>query len=332
MIDFLITWVDGHDPIWMKERNHYAALAHNEIDVDEIRYRNWENLRYWFRGVEKFAPWVNKIFFVTCGHLPEWLNTGHPKLEIVNHSDFIPAEYLPTFNSNVIELYFHRIKGLSEQFVYFNDDMFLIDSVLPSRFFRRGLPCDKGGFTIHPRNGMFGTAVYLAIQLINAHFNKKETVLKALPKWFTLRYPRQSLRSLLYASIKRNEFLGFFDPHLPQGYLKDTYEEVWANCSEDLIRTSKSHFRQYGDVTSWLLRYWQLASNTFFPYNTSNDGQFYFLDKRNIAEIIDCIRHQRKKIVCLNDMAETTVFDYLKNEILTALESILPDKCTFELS
>ena len=107
-IDFVITWVDGNDPEWKKERDQYAALVHGEKDNSIIRYRDWDLLRYWFRGVERFAPWVNNIFFVTWGHLPEWLNTDHPKLRIVKHSDFIPAEYLPTFSSNVFEYYFHN--------------------------------------------------------------------------------------------------------------------------------------------------------------------------------------------------------------------------------
>jgi len=72
--------------------------------------------------VEQFAPWVRKIHFVTCGQKPEWLNADHPKLSLVNHSDYIPQQFLPTFNSSLIEIYLHRIPDLTEHFVYFNDD------------------------------------------------------------------------------------------------------------------------------------------------------------------------------------------------------------------
>ena len=68
---------------------------------------------------------VRRIHFVTWGHLPSWLNKEHPKLNIVNHKDFIPEKYLPTFNSHAL-WNMHRIPGLAENFVYFNDDMFLI--------------------------------------------------------------------------------------------------------------------------------------------------------------------------------------------------------------
>ncbi|WP_331836427.1 hypothetical protein [Erysipelothrix piscisicarius] len=69
--------------------------------------------------------WVNNVYLITYGHLPDFLNVDHPKLKIINHTDYIPSDYLPTFSSHTIELNMHRIEGLSEHFVYFNDDMFL---------------------------------------------------------------------------------------------------------------------------------------------------------------------------------------------------------------
>jgi len=116
-IDFVICWVDGNDPEWQKQKNYYDTSQ--QTDSREIRYRDWDNLQYWFRGVEKYASWVNKIHFVTWGHLPQWLNTDHPKLNIVRHEDYIPKKYLPTFSARPIEVNLHRIKGLAEHFVFF---------------------------------------------------------------------------------------------------------------------------------------------------------------------------------------------------------------------
>ena len=124
-IDFVMIWVDGNDPEWQKEKAKYDERVVTTAN-SEVRYRDWDNLQYWFRAVEKFAPWVNKIHFVTWGHLPPWLDTSNPKLHVVNHKDFIPEEYLPTFSSHTIELNLHRIEGLAERFVYFNDDTFLM--------------------------------------------------------------------------------------------------------------------------------------------------------------------------------------------------------------
>jgi hypothetical protein len=135
MIDFIIPWVDSSDPGWRKEFNEYKRIK--EHDADKSNFRNWDNFHYWFRGVEKFAPWVNKIHFVTWGHLPKWLNPEHPKLNIINHEDYIPSEYLPTFSPQTIELNFHRIKKLSNEYVYFNDDTFLIDHVKKDDFFKK---------------------------------------------------------------------------------------------------------------------------------------------------------------------------------------------------
>ena len=143
-MDFVIAWVDGNDPAWQKEKRktEHVPEATAEADDRDERYRDWDNLQYWFRGVEQFAPWVRKIHFVTWGHLPKWLNTEHPKLHIVKHEDFIPSEFLPTFNSHTIEWNFHRIPGLSERFVYFNDDMFLLNQIHPENFFIGEKPVD----------------------------------------------------------------------------------------------------------------------------------------------------------------------------------------------
>lgn len=139
-IDFIITWVDGNREEWRALKSKYIESLSTEDKRRnaQARYREMGLLRYWFRGVEKFAPWVNRIHFVTCGQIPTWLNTEHPKIHLVNHTDYMPNEFLPTFNSNAIELGMHRINGLSERFVYFNDDVFLIAPVESTFFFEKG--------------------------------------------------------------------------------------------------------------------------------------------------------------------------------------------------
>ena len=96
-IDIVIPWVDGNDPEWLAEKNKYKK---NKAEDDNInRYRDWDLLRYWFRGIEKNAPWINKIHFITWGHLPSWLDAENPKLNIVKHQDYIPEKYLPPIYS-----------------------------------------------------------------------------------------------------------------------------------------------------------------------------------------------------------------------------------------
>jgi hypothetical protein len=331
VVDFVITWVDGNDPAWLKERKDYAMQANCEVDNRNVRFRDWENLKYWFRGVEKFMPWVNNIYFVTYGHLPQWLNVNHPKLKIVKHSDYIPKEYLPTFNSNVIEFYFHRIEGLSDKFVYFNDDHFILDHVEKSRFFRNGLPCDMAAMTTdsYTKPTIFDCSNYLSTALINKHFNKAEVMSRYFTKWFTFQYVKTSVKNFYYKFVRL--FPGFSINHLPQAYLKKTYSDVWEKCGEELQKTSQCRFRQYGIVAFWLFRYWQLASGNFQPYNYDKDGAFLEIDDSNVDWIAGIIKHKEKKLVCLNDTDNISDFPSCKAKILEALDEILPEKCSFEL-
>ena len=173
-IDFVIIWVDGNDREWQAEKARYDGKTVTNAN-SEVRFRDWDNLQYWFRGVERFAPWVNKIHFVTWGHLPKWLDTSNPKLNIVKHSDFIPEEYLPTFSSHTIELNLHRIEGLAEQFVYFNDDIFINAPVKPEDFFKEGLPLDVGAINcIYFGKDSAGFFHAANLVIINSHFNKKQ--------------------------------------------------------------------------------------------------------------------------------------------------------------
>ena len=111
-----------NDPKWKADFAKWSGLdttddSRNETSV--ARFRDYGFLKYWFRGVEKFAPWVRRIHFVTCGQKPDWLDESNPKLNLVNHEDYIPREFLPCFNSSVLECHLHRIPGLAEHFVYF---------------------------------------------------------------------------------------------------------------------------------------------------------------------------------------------------------------------
>ena len=142
MIDFVITWVDGSDPVWRSELEKYNPKVKTEAN-SPARYRDFKTLKYVLRGIEANAPWVNKVHLVTAGHLPEWLNTSNPKLNILTHADiFLNTSHLPVFNSNAIEMNFIGIRDLSEQFVLFNDDMIILKPVDQEVFFKDGLPSD----------------------------------------------------------------------------------------------------------------------------------------------------------------------------------------------
>ena len=140
-IDFVIDWVDDSDPRWINKRNAYLP----ESERLSTRFRDWGWLKYWFRSIDVNAPWVRYVHLITDSQVPNWLDINNSKLNLVDHTSYIDRSYLPTFNSNAIELSIHKINLLSNHFVFFNDDFFLNDEVVPENFFStKGLPLDSG--------------------------------------------------------------------------------------------------------------------------------------------------------------------------------------------
>lgn len=325
MIDIVMIWVDGNDLNWQKEFLKYSP--NNTGDKRINRFRDWNTLKYWFRGIEKFAPWVNKIHFVTCGHYPEWLNTSSPKLHFVKHSDYIPKEYLPTFNSHTIELNLHRIEGLSEQFIYFNDDIFLLAPIKKERFFKNNLPCDMGVHTAMMCNEI-GHIIYNNIETINRHFNKRSIIKNDFFKYFNLCYGKELLKNICIAPWP--QITGFVNPHTANAFLKSTLDKVWKKESHLLHKTCIHKFRTNEDVSQYLFRFWQLASGQFYPINTRKDTTQITITKDNLKEIKSIITNQSKNIICLHDESNTD-FEFCKQKIINYFEEILPDKSSFEI-
>ena len=85
-VDLILPWVDGNDPNWRSEKEKYD-IGRN---TSEVRYQSWDNLQYIFRGIEANMPWVHKVYFVTWGHLPKWLNTSYKRIQVIRHEDYIP--------------------------------------------------------------------------------------------------------------------------------------------------------------------------------------------------------------------------------------------------
>ena len=328
-IDIVIPWVDGSDPEWQQEFRKYRSLATGRDDNSEIRYRDWDNLQYLFRGIEKFAPWVRKVHFITTGQKPKWLNMDAPKLNFVRHEDFISKEFLPTFSVRPIELNLHRIEGLSEQFVYFNDDYFFLRPVRAERFFRNGLPCDMAILDTLPMGGPRGHMMMNDVNVVNSHF-RKNTVLKANPmKWLNPVYGGQLLRSV--ALMPFSVFPGFRNHHMPQAFLKSTFREVW-DAEESLLREVSSHrFRDITDVNQYLFRFWQLMSGKFHPVNIVKASCRYTLSDRAAGKLAAAIRAQKRDILVMADSEDVSDFNALVAQINAAFDVILPEKSSFEI-
>lgn len=334
VIDFVITWVDGNDPEWRRRKAHYTGT---ELEDDrEIRYRDWGLLRYWFRGVEQFAPWVHRIFFVCDQEPPEWLNLNHPKLRIIRHEDYIPKEYLPVFSANPIELNLHRIKDISGKFVFFNDDMYLIRPVSEKVFFVNDLPRDSAVLNPIPTSdlkrkngsGKVFTIPLNDVEYLNRDYDFHSCVKKNPLKWFHPVYGKSLLRNLFLSTWPR--FVGFYEPHLPQPFLVSSFEKAWNEDNDILDKTSRHALRNDHDVNQWLIRQRQLAEGMFVPRKQIKNAVFE-LDSQS-EDAVSTITGQQVPMVCINDGdMEESEFIRIRDLIEQAFRKILPNKSEFEV-
>ena len=138
-VDVVITWVDGNDPAWNQARvdrlGGLSGTATTRESSGRARFVSRDELRYAFRSIHLFAPWVRKIHLVTAGQVPAWLDSDHPQVDVVDHEAILPPDALPTFNSHAIESALHHLPDLAEHFVYLNDDFFLGRPLGPEAFF-----------------------------------------------------------------------------------------------------------------------------------------------------------------------------------------------------
>ncbi len=367
-IDFVVTWVDGSDEKWLAEKRAFAeghsfikktssttnrTFAENQplfekqpfiekprFDSSDLRFRNdFDFLKYWFRGVEKFAPWVNRIFFITAGHLPDWLNLQHPKLKIIRHSDFIPQEFLPTFNSHTIENNLYRITELSENFVYFNDDFYLLRRTRPEDFFKEGqyqgktqlLPrafFSENILINNPCRDIFPYIQMNNMALVNQDYDKRSFYKLHKTKAYNIKYGIFNLRNFLLQPWR--EFSLIYDPHCAIAYKKSTFQAVWQKHNKELTEASLRRFRSDRDVSHLVFYYTQLLDGKFIP-RSANFSHHTMLnkDEKQNLQIIRMIESQKYHVLCIND-GEVKNPVKTKAALTAAFDKILPEESTFE--
>lgn len=327
-IDFVVPWVDNSDPHWQLELKKHQSDQSLFSDASDKRYRDWGLFKYWFRGVEKYAPWVNKVHLVTFGHYPEWLDLEHPKLNFVTHEDYMPKQSLPVFSAHPIEMHLHKIQGLAEHFVYFNDDLFLINKSSSSDFFTNGLPNDSAVLTAYDGVG-FSKIQLNNIALINKYYSKRTAIKRNPSKWFSLKYGKELLRNFLL--FPWNNYTGFYDYHLTNSYVKSTFEDVWSKEAELLMKVTSNKFRNLNeDVSQNVFRFWQLASNQFNPINKHKLGDFVSLGQISNNTALKIFENSKKPLICLNDH-DPEDLEVLIDELNAVFESKFPEKSSFEL-
>lgn len=324
-IDFVIPWVDGSDPAWQRE--FVAARLTAGGDASVARFRDWHTLRYWFRAVERFAPWVRRIHFITWGHLPEWLDTAHPRLHVVRHADYLPAQYRPTFNSNAIELNIHRIEGLSERFVLFNDDTFLGRPAAETDFFLGDVPRDMARLSI-PAPEPIAHTILNAMMLIAARYKPRQVVRRNPGKWFSRHYRASDLMKNLLL-LPWSVFPGISDHHMPQAYRKSSFERAWQLWGAEIDATCRHPFRTSDDLSHWLIRYDTLCRGEFRPTSFADCAQITLSDT-GIDPVRRDIARSRYRMFCLHDDVRIADPDTVARTLCGAFGELLPERSSFE--
>lgn len=335
-IDVVIPWVDPTDKEWQASKNKFLKdLNSDKVDNSENRFRDWDNFKYVFRGIDKFMPWVHKIYLITCGQVPDWMNKeADDRLVIVNHSDYIPKEYLPTFSSHPIELNLHRIKELSEHFIYLNDDYFVINETSPEDFFVDGLPCDYAlEDPITPdHKDIFNNILINNMVLLNSHYDRRTVLKEQKKKFYSMCDKKAFVTNMCFRPLKRNHFFGLHYSHLASNILKSTIEKVWTENREILEATSSHKFRNADDVNQFIFKNEQYVTGKFHPYNINRFGRAIQLDdtiEGAVEDVCRTITDSDYKMICIND-CNIEDFDNTRTKINAALEKILPNPSVWE--
>ena len=339
-IDFVLPWVDGNDIKWQKSKKRYSP--NNDDDGDApVRFRDMNTLKYVLRSIEKNCPWYNKIFLITEGHYPSWLNIDHERVELITHQElYYDKSHLPIFNSSSIEMNLSNLYNrLSDKFVYLNDDMIIFRKVSQDRFFKKDLPVDFLSHGWIPRNKYFGKlrrmdswvhSINNNLKLINQKFSplslSKETL-------YHRSYSTKTKISnfLLDKLYRKYIWLGHW--HHPQPYLKETLKEVYGEFKEAMMHCSSNKFRDNSDLTQYLYRYWHLTKQKFYPYD-HKDGLIANIDSKTTLEYL--LNQLRKNssinFVCFNDDLNLSEEEYIviKHELNQFLEAHFLQKASFE--
>ncbi|MEV5342728.1 stealth conserved region 3 domain-containing protein, partial [Streptomyces sp. NPDC052676] len=243
-VDAVYTWVDGDDPAMAAKRRAHQALADHGIAPRETgasRYTSHDELRYALRSLEMYAGFVRHVYLVTDSQVPAWLDPRAEGLTVVDHRDILPADALPVFNSHAIESRLHHIPGLSERYLYFNDDVFVNRPVRAEHFFHgNGI----ARIPLSPLKLGVGDPHPLEPAPNSAGKNTREVI------------RRFHGRQIRHKSL-----------HTPHPQLLPVMREMEALGIEELRRTAYSRFRSTADVApaSTLHHHWAIATGRGVP-------------------------------------------------------------------
>lgn len=296
-IDLIITYVNSSDNSWRRDFIK-TTKTHNP---SAVRYRSWGTLKYLFRGIEKYMPFVRNVVLIVAKEtqVPAWVNKETTR--IVYHEDFIPKKYLPTFNSCTIESFFWNIPNLSDRVIYFNDDMFPIKLLKESDFFTGDLPNIR--FTepeSYNPNNIFRAQCRSGMDMIMSALN--------LPKYETGKIIRPY--------------------HISSAFTRNSFDKVKELCEPQICNTI-TNLRMHKNVNQYIYLYYNYFTNNYVEKTV--DYKYFELSAKNIDTIVKEISCGQHHMVCLNDATESNDYTNVSYKLTTALKIKFPNKSKYEL-
>lgn len=292
-MDIVLTYVNGLDREWQKS---YARTIGKP--VNEKRFRDWGTLRYLMRGIDKYMPFVKNVYLVVSSEsqVPAW--AVGTDLKIVLHRDIIPAEYLPTFNSATIEMFLHRIPGLAEEYIYFNDDIYPVSPCKPEDFFEDGKICAK-------------------LALMRFSFFSQ----------FRMHTKNSDELARRAAGLKPS---GFFrrPQHTCSPMLKSICDRLYRK-EEKAILDSVTPVRQGWNVNQYIFTDYMYYRGLTVPHRQSN--RHFSLATARLDQICEFLMAPDKRFVCINDVnMPDEKYVYMRKELLDSFRKKFPRKSRFE--
>ena len=321
-IDIVIAWVDGSDPVLNKKRMGFLNLKKKEIPpgAQPTRFHSLNEVTYCVLSILKFAPFIRKIFIVTDNQDPQVsqvVQQYYPNrvsdLRIVDHIEIFEGyeDFLPTFNSICISNMLWRIKGLSDQFVYFNDDIFLVRPVSPSVWFRKGKPVLRGRWAFPPYERILwdGFKAFVHNRLLNQ--NKERAASFQVNQWTAARL--QGFRWRYFRS-----------GHTPLALDKKGLGTYFKSHPKRLKENIKHRFRNYTQFNTVALANhleYMSGNRNFAPSQAvymqpHNRGEDYVNQKFE-----KCITDKQIKFLCVQSLDLATKAD--QDNVLNKMNQLL---------
>lgn len=307
-IDLVYLWVDGNDPEWIAKKIKYTGAIGDGSEGDCVgRYISNDELKYALRSADQYAPWLRHIYIVTDNQQPEWLDVSHPKIKLVDHKEILPPEIIPSFSAQVIEYFLYRIPGLSEHFLYANDDMFFNAPLPPSYFFTtEGLPIVR----------------LKRKPLAKWRYRVKRLIGKKLGQ-----YAHALANAASMVEKKFGKYYSGVPHHNIDSYRKSDYQNAVEDVFKDQVATSQGNrTRAHGDLQRSAFAFYALAiGNARLKYVGRKESSRILVYKHDFAKYME---KYQPELFCLNDNQHVTEEDRLK--IKPFLEAIFPKQSAFE--